>query len=330
MNATEHVDQAGSALPSGQVAGRRRRRRRTAMVLATLSLPLLATACSGQGTPKAERHDKPVVLTTFTVLADMAQTIAGDHVKVESITKPGAEIHEYEPTPEDIKKASQADLILENGMNLEAWFEKFTQDADAPKVTASDGVQPISIEEGEGKGKPNPHAWMSPVAGEKYADNIEKALSDLDPEHRDDFRRNAEDYKNKLDDIHGRLTSRLHEIPENQRKLVTCEGAFSYLAHDAGLSEEYLWAVNSDSQPSAQHVSDVARDVKDSGTRAVFCESTVSDKTMQQVVRSSGAEFGGTLYVDSLSDKDGPVPTYLDLLTYDTETIASALTGAKK
>ena len=307
-------------------------RRRTpgksiARIAALFTIPLLVASCSAGEQPASGKDDKPTVLTTFTVLADMAQSVAGDHVRVESITKPGAEIHEYEPTPEDIKKASTADLILENGMNLEAWFEKLTQDSKAPKATVSDGVQPIDIAEGEGSGAPNPHAWMSPVAGQTYVDNIEKALGELDPGHKNDFRKNAEDYKRRLQAIHGQLTDRLHQIPEEQRTLVTCEGAFSYLAQDAGLKEKYLWGVNSDAEPSAQRVSAITEDVKASHIPAVFCESTVSDKTMQQVVRSSGAVDGGTLYVDSLSESGGPVPTYLDLLKYDTDTIAKALSG---
>jgi manganese transport system substrate-binding protein len=302
-------------------------RKKLARIMSLLAIPLLGTSCAYAGNGASDAKEKPTVLTTFTVLADMAQSVAGDHVTVESITKPGAEIHEYEPTPEDIKKASTADLILENGMNLEAWFEKFTQDSKAPKVTVSDGVQSIDIAEGEGRGAPNPHAWMSPVAGQTYVDNIEKALAELAPEHKDDFRKNAEDYKKKLQGIHGQLTDRLHQVPEEQRTLVTCEGAFSYLAQDAGLKEKYLWGVNSDAEPSAQRVSAISDDVKASRTPAVFCESTVSDKTMQQVVRSSGADYGGTLYVDSLSESGGPVPTYVDLLKYDTETIAKALTG---
>ncbi|WP_178945631.1 metal ABC transporter substrate-binding protein [Kocuria sp. TGY1127_2] len=292
-------------------------------------VPVVASCAGGEDSKAAGDDKKPVVLTTFTVLADMTQAIAGDHLQVESITKPGAEIHEYEPTPEDIKKASKADLILENGMNLEAWFEKFTQDSRATKATLSDGVEPISIGEGEAEGKPNPHAWMSPVAAEKYTDNIQKALSELDPDHRKDFEKNASAYKEQLKDIHDQLTSTLHAIPENRRTLLTCEGAFSYLARDAGLKEQYLWAVNSDAEPSAQRVSEVTRDVRANQTPAAFCESTVSDSTMQQVVRSTDAQFGGTLYVDSLSDKNGPVPTYLDLLRYDARVISDGLTGRK-
>jgi manganese transport system substrate-binding protein len=291
-------------------------------------LPVLA-ACGSPGAdePDAAPDDRPVVLTTFTVLADMAENVAGGHLRVESITKPGAEIHEYEPTPDDVKKAAGADLVLENGMNLETWIQQFVQNADAEQVTVSEGVNPIDIAAGSYEGKPNPHAWMSPDAAETYVDNIVRAFSELDPEHAEDFEANAGEYKEQVRDVGEDLESSLADLPESQRVLLTCEGAFSYLARDAGLTEKYLWPVNSDEQGTAQQMTAAIDYVEEHEVPAVFCESTVSDQSMQQVVSSTEASYGGTLYVDSLSEADGPVPTYLDLLRHDAETISSALTG---
>ena len=290
-------------------------------------LPVLA-ACGSQDTgSEAAEDDRPVVLTTFTVLADMAENVAGDHLRVESITKPGAEIHEYEPTPDDVKKAAGADLVLENGMNLETWIQQFVQNADAEHVTVSEGVDPIDIAAGSYEGKPNPHAWMSPDAAETYVDNIAEAFAELDPDHAEDFEANAGDYKGEIREVGEELESSLADLPERQRVLLTCEGAFSYLARDAGLTEKYLWPVNSDEQGTSQQMTSAIDYVEEHDVPAVFCESTVSDQSMQQVVSSTDASYGGTLYVDSLSEADGPVPTYLDLLRHDAETISSALTG---
>lgn len=271
---------------------------------------------------------RPVVLTTFTVLADIAENVAGDHLTVQSITKVGAEIHGYEPTPGDIAKASNADLILDNGLNLELWFEQFVESVDVPHVVVSDGVQVMDITEDAYAGKPNPHAWMSPLNVQIYVNNMVEAFSELEPDHADEFAANGEAYNARLQEIQDQLVSELSALPQNERALVTCEGAFSYLTRDAGLTEAYIWSVNAEQQATPQQITAAIDFVNANEVPAVFCESTVSDKPMQQVVDATDAVFGGTLYVDSLSDKSGPVPTYLDLIRYDAETIIAALTGS--
>lgn len=298
-----------------------------------LALPLVLTAgalagCTGSAYGNGA-DDRPVVLTTFTVLADVAQNVAGEHLRVESITKAGAEIHGYEPTPGDIAKASEADLILDNGLNLESWFGQFVQSVEVPHVVASEGVEVLDITEDAYAGKPNPHAWMSPVNVQLYVDNMVEAFGDLDPAHADDFEANGAAYKAELQEVQDELVTGLSALPENERALVTCEGAFSYLARDAGLTERYIWPVNAEQQATPQQIASAIEFVEANDVPAVFCESTVSDKAMQQVVEATGAAFGGTLYVDSLSEADGPVPTYLDLIRYDATTIIDALTGGE-
>lgn len=278
-----------------------------------------------QASVQTTTQEKPRVLTTFTVLADMASAIGGEHVEVESLTKAGAEIHGYEPTPSDVRKAADADLILANGLNLEAWLEQFLQDANAPAVTVTEGITPLSISEGEGEGYPNPHAWMSPVAAHTYADNIAAVLADLDPAHADSYRANADAYKQQLTALQTELVESLSHLSDHQRLLVTCEGAFSYLAADASLDEAYLWAVNSDGETGARRMMELSDRVAGSAVPAVFCESTVPTRTMEQIATDTGAHYAGALYVDSLSDADGPVPTYLDLLRYDIALIAEHL-----
>ena len=285
----------------------------------------MLTACGGGAAGNGD--GKPVVLTTFTVLADIARNVAGDKLTVESITKAGAEIHGYEPTPGDIRKASKADLILDTGLNLEAWFGQFVEGLDVPHAVVSEGVEVMSISEDSYQGKPNPHAWMSPVNVQTYVDNMVRAFSELDPDNAAAFAANGDAYKAELQAVQDQMTSSLAAVPENQRALVTCEGAFSYLARDAGLKEVYIWAVNAEQQATPQQITRAIEYVKTNNVPAVFCESTVSDAPMQQVVEATGASFGGTLYVDSLSEADGPVPTYLDLIRHDAEVITSALTA---
>lgn len=288
-------------------------------------LTVLVLASCGSGPPTGD-PGRPTVLTTFTVLADIAREVAGPHLQVESITKVGAEIHGYEPTPGDVRRAADADLILDNGLNLEVWFAKFVADADVPHVVVSDGITPIDIASDAYAGKPNPHAWMSPLNVQIYVRNMVAAFSALDPPNAAAYTANGAAYTEELQAVHDELVAELGALPVDQRALVTCEGAFSYLARDAGLTERYIWPVNAEQQATPQQIGGTIDFVRSSGVPAVFCESTVSDAPMQRVVEATGASYGGVLYVDSLSEADGPVPTYLDLIRHDTTTIVAGLT----
>ena len=262
------------------------------------------------------------VVTTFTVIQDIAQNVAGDAATVESITKPGAEIHEYEPTPKDIVKAQSADLILWNGLNLERWFERFFQNIkDKPAVVVTEGITPLSIYEGPYKDAPNPHAWMSTSNALIYVENIKNALVKYDPQNADTYQKNAAAYAEKIKQLDKPLREKLSQIPADQRWLVTSEGAFSYLAKDYDLKEGYLWPINAEQQGTPQQVRKLIDLVKKNHIPVVFSESTVSAKPAQQVAKESGAKYGGVLYVDSLSAADGPVPTYIDLLNVTVSTI---------
>jgi manganese/iron transport system substrate-binding protein len=294
--------------------------------LAGLLAPILGLLLAVAPAPAAE--DRLKAVTTFTVIADMAQNVAGDAAIVESITKPGAEIHNYQPTPGDILRAQDADLILWNGLNLELWFEKFFQNlSDVPSIVVSEGVEPMSIGEGPYTGKPNPHAWMSPTAALIYVDNIRDAFVEHDPANAETYKANAEAYKARITDTIEPIRATLADIPEERRWLVTSEGAFSYLARDFGLKEVYLWPINADQQGTPQQVRKVIDIMRAENIPVIFSESTVSDKPARQVARETGAAYGGVLYVDSLSEADGPVPTYLDLLRVTSETIAKGLAG---
>ena len=262
------------------------------------------------------------VVTTFTIIQDMAQNIAGDAATVESITKPGAEIHDYEPTPKDIVKAQSADLVLWNGLNLERWFEKFFQNVkDKPAVVVTEGIEPMSINEGPYTGNPNPHAWMSPSNALIYIENIKNALVKYDPQNKETYEKNAALYAQKIKALDKPLREKLAQVPEAQRWLVTSEGAFSYLTRDYGFKEAYLWPINAEQQGTPQQVRKVIETVKANKIPVVFSESTISPKPAKQVAKESGAKYGGVLYVDSLSNKNGPVPTYIDLLNTTVSTI---------
>ncbi|WP_428032088.1 metal ABC transporter substrate-binding protein [Ancylobacter sp.] len=291
---------------------------------------LLAGALSGlAGASGALAQAAPAkfkAVTTFTIIADMARNVAGDAAIVESITRPGAEIHNYAPTPGDIQRAQGAQLILWNGLGLELWFEKFFRNLnDVPGVVVSAGVDPISIDQGPYSGKPNPHAWMSPTNALIYVDNIRDAFVKYDPANAATYAANAAAYKAKIEASVAPIRAELEAIPADKRWLVSSEGAFSYLARDFGLKELYLWPINADQQGTPQQVRKVIDAVRANKIPAVFSESTVSDKPARQVARETGALYGGVLYVDSLSEADGPVPTYVDLLRVTTGTLEKGL-----
>ena len=274
------------------------------------------------GIALSSAHAELKVATSFTIIADMARNVAGDAATVVSITKPGAEIHDYQPTPQDLVRAQRSDLLLWNGLNLERWFQRFLQDMEGvPSVVVSEGVQPLSIYEGPYRGKANPHAWMSPANALIYIDNIRAALVRLDSDNAATYNANAEAYSQQVASLRADLSSKIRAIPAAQRYLVTSEGAFSYLARDLQMQEIYLWPINADRQGTPQQVRKVIDAVRANNIPVVFSESTISDRPARQVARETGASYGGVLYVDSLSRADGPVPSYIELLKVTTSTI---------
>ncbi len=308
-----------------------------------LLLGVCVTACNTQTTTEPQtnqnpasspnfsdlfRKDKKVVLTTFTVLADMAQNVAGDKVTVQSITKPGAEIHGYEVTPSDLKRGQDASLILDNGLNLERWATRFYNSfPKVSRITVSEGIKPINIAENSYKGKPNPHAWMSPKNALIYVRNIRRALSNADPANAATYEANSQKYSQQIEVIDAKLKQAISAIPPNKRYIVSCEGAFSYLARDYGLKEVYIWPVNAEQQATPKQVEKVINTVKANKIPAVFCESTVSNEAQLQVAKETGAKFAGVFYVDSLSPSDGPASTYLKMLEYNVNTLIKGLQG---
>ena len=295
------------------------------LLMKRLTLVMAALAGISATQASAQTPAKPPfkVVTTFTVIQDIAQNVGGTAARVESITKPGAEIHDYQPSPKDIVKAQDAQLVLWNGMNLERWFEKFFANVrNVPAVVVTADIEPLPIREGPYRNNPNPHAWMSSANALVYVENIRKALASHDPDNAEIYNRNAAAYSAKILAVAAPLRARLSAIPETSRWLVTTEGAFSYLARDLGFRELYLWPINADEQGTPSQVRNVIDAVRREKIPVVFSESTVSDRSAKQVAKETGARYGGVLYVDSLSAADGPVPSYLKLLEVTVETIA--------
>jgi len=290
---------------------------------ALLALGMGASAAALTGGRAFAQGRKLRVVTTFTVIQDIAAQVAGNAATVESITRPGAEIHDYQPTPLDVVKAQNADLVLWNGLNLELWFERFFDSVrNIESAVVTEGIVPIGIKDGPYEGKPNPHAWMSTASALIYVENIRKALAKADPANAPTYAANAEAYATRLRAVDAPLRARLATVPEDQRWLVTSEGAFSYLTRDLGWREAYLWPINADQQGTPQQVRRLIDLVRKNRIPVLFSESTISDRPIRQVARETGARYGGVLYVDSLSEATGPVPSFLKLLETTVDTIA--------
>ncbi len=279
-----------------------------------LSFLICLNITSCKRTSYKKEPNKEVILASFTVLADIIENVAKDDFIVRSITKPGIEVHGYQPTPSDLIKASKASVFIDNGFGFELWAEKFVSNLKVKRVTISDRLDPIFISEDFYKGKPNPHAWISPKRGMIYVDIIVDSLSELKPSKAESFKNNGQIYKNKIAQLDKDFSLFINNLEKNNRYLVTCEGAFSYLTNDYGLKEAYLWPVNAESQITPKRMARTISLVKNKNIPSVFCESTVNNESQMIVVSETGANYGGNLFVDSLSKDNGSANTYLKML----------------
>ena len=295
------------------------------LLLFVFSFLIFLNANSCKRTAFEKETNKEVILASFTVLADIIENVAKDEFVVKSITKPGVEVHGYQPTPSDLIKASKAFVFIDNGFGFELWAEKFVSNLQIKRVTISNRLEPIFISEDFYKGKPNPHAWISPKRGMIYVDVIVDSLSELKPSEAESFKNNGQIYKNKIAKIDKDFSLFINNLEKNNRYLVTCEGAFSYLTNDYGLKEAYLWPVNAESQITPKRMARTISLVKNKNIPSVFCESTVSNESQMVVASETGANFQGDLFVDSLSQDDESVNTYLKMLQKNLNLIKKGL-----
>lgn len=295
------------------------------LLLFVFSFLIFLTANSCKRNAFEKETNKEVILASFTVLADIIENVAKDEFVVKSIIKPGVEVHGYQPTPSDLIKASKAFVFIDNGFGFELWAEKFVSNLQINRVTISNRLEPIFISEDFYKGKPNPHAWISPKRGMIYVDVIVDYLSELKPSEAESFKNNGQIYKNKIAKIDKDFSLFINNLEKNNRYLVTCEGAFSYLTNDYGLKEAYLWPVNAESQITPKRMARTISLVKNKNIPSVFCESTVSNESQMVVARATGAKFGGDLFVDSISQDNKSANTYLKMLQHNLTLIKKGL-----
>lgn len=297
-------------------------------------LVAMALLCAGCGAAAARAAaldgDRPLVVTTISIVADLTRQVAGEHVTVESIVGIGGDPHVYEPRPSDAAKISEADLVLRNGLGLEHWLDTLVDGSgrSEPVVTVTDGLAAAADADGK---DPDPHLWMDPVLARGYVDRIATALGELDPAHRDDFDRNARSYLRQLDALDQRITQAVATVPHAQRRLVTTHDAFRYFGDRYGLEVVgTIWNVSTEREPSATEIAGLVDAVRAEGVSTVFVETTVNPDLMRQVARDAGVTVGKPLYGDSLGAPGSGADTYIRMLEATTAALVEGLGGEQQ
>lgn len=272
---------------------------------------------------------KPRILATASMWADMAQVLGGDLVEVDLIVPIGSDPHLYEPTPGDVRKVQWADLILINGLTFEGWLQKLIESSGTRAIRSilTEGISPITNP--SFMNSTDPHAWMDPVNGKTYANNLAKALMELDSAHAQEYKFNLEIYLQQLEDLHQYIAQRIAQIPESHRVLVTSHDAFHYFGNRYGLQVESLLGTSTDADVQTGDFLRVNQLIRERKLPAIFIESTINPKLMEQLSKENNIQIGGKLFADSLGDKDSPGGTYLNMLRNNADVIVSALTGVQ-
>ena len=270
-------------------------------------------------------QDAPLVVATASIFADMADNIGGGEVEVKTIVPIGGDPHLHEATPADAILVKSADLILKNGLTFEGWLNELIENSGtgAEVKLITDGIKPI--ESLKYSNSTDPHAWMSAANGLLYLRNIKDALCRLAPEKKEIFEFNYGIYAQQLEDLHREIHRMIDSIPEQQRILITSHDAFRYYGNEYGIRVEAILGTSTDAEIQTSDIIRLNRIIEESGIPAVFIESTVDPKVLQQLAKDNDIGIGGKLYSDSIGDKESQAPTYLDMLRYNTKTIVTAL-----
>ncbi len=279
--------------------------------------------------PICVHAQKPKVLATTTMIADMAQNVAGDKLDVESLLPLGGDPHIYEPTPTDVKRVTEAQLILVNGLTLEGWMKELIENSGtkAKVVTVTEGVDALTSAEHQGSA--DPHAWMTASNGLIYVLNILKAVSTLAPAHKDYFEKKAATYSNELRQLDTYMYQKMAEIPEKRRILITSHDAFHYYGLRYGLRLESVLGTSTDADVQTSDIIRLINVIKQSGVTAMFVESTINPKLLKQIAKDNNIVIGGSLFADSMGDSTSGADTYLNMLKHNTDVITHALNLSK-
>ena len=286
------------------------------------------------GTMSVHATEKLKIIASFSILADITQKIGGDFVDVVSLVDPNADLHQFEPRPTDIKRLLEADIVIVNGLGFEPWLGRLNlATKTAPmQIIASQGVMPLALDRHDhthtganDTGPVDPHAWQDVSNVRLYAKNIAAALITRDPDHRARYLENLADYDAALETLDRDIRGALSTIPPEKRKIVTTHDAFGYFEKAYGLAMIAPLGVGSEAQPSAKDVAGIIRQIRDEAIPAIFLETAIDPRLAEQLAAETGVKIGGTLYADTLSQKNGPAGTYIAMMETNIRTLTAAL-----
>ena len=270
-------------------------------------------------------HTCPLkIVVSFSVLQDLVEEIGGEHVEVSAIVPPNADPHTYQPKPADAKSLSRADIIFMNGLGFEGWLGR---------LVAASGFKGALVVAGENiparlspaNRETDPHAWHNVENAIRYAQTISRTLVDFDPLHKNYYEKRLAHYVNQLKNLHHEIHALFKGIPQENRKVVTTHDAFGYFGEAYQVSFFSPIGVNTEIQPSAQAIARLIDFIRLHAITAMFVENLASKQLLNQIAEETGVRVGGTLYADSLSEKAGPAPTYIEMMRYNATLIANAL-----
>ena len=265
-------------------------------------------------------------VASFTILADMVHQVGGERVHVASLVGPNGDPHAYEPTPDDARRLKAADLVVVSGLGLEGWMDRLIGASGyrGKIVVATTGIHTQSMQE-DGKRITDPHAWNSALNGIVYVKNIVQALCAVDPDGAAIYRANGERYIRELQDLDIYTRQQIASVPPQQRKVLTSHDALSYFGAAYGVTFLAPLGISTESEASAQGVAKLIRQIKAEHVQAYFFENSNDPRLVRQIANATGAEPGGSLYVEALSPQDGPAPTYAALFRYNVDALVAAM-----
>jgi iron/zinc/copper transport system substrate-binding protein len=303
-------------------------------VLTALIVMLTLAGCGNKDEKADSTSDKIQVVTTYSILYDIAQNIGGDRVEIHSLAPVGSNPHEYDPLPKDVQLTTDADIVFYNGLNLEggnSWFEKLLLTADksgedAPVFRLSEGVEPMHLTSKGKESEEDPHAWLDVRNGIKYAENARDGFIKVDPEHAEVYEKNAKAYIEKLEKLHEEAVAKYQEIPKEKRLLITSEGAFKYFSAAYDFEAAYIWEINSENQGSPDQVSSVVDFIRSKEDPVLFVETSIDPRSMEMVSSETGVPIYGKVFTDSIGKPGEDGDTYIKMMQWNIDTIFKGLT----
>ncbi|MBG6245810.1 metal ABC transporter substrate-binding protein [Candidatus Symbiopectobacterium sp. 'North America'] len=270
---------------------------------------------------------KPLqVVASFSVLGDMVSHIGGDRIVVTDLVKPNGDPHEFEPSPQDSKTLASADLVVVNGLGLEGWLTRLVSASgyQGKVVTASQGIHTLAMEE-EGKTQTDPHAWNSAANGIIYAQNIIDALASAAPQDADYFRQQGKAYIQQFQALDDYAKKTFSAIAPEKSKVLTSHDAFGYFSQAYGVTFLSPLGYSTEAEASSKQVAELIRQIKQEKVASYFIENQTDPRLVKQIANASGAQPGGELYPEALTDSKGPAASYTAAFKHNVDTLAASM-----